>query len=1034
MILTSLVCLSVFCALSGCLFVVATRMYAQACGVSGRVATSSAYLLEAAGSGAGGILASAVLLRFCGSYQIAAVVLLLNLCMAAILLLPRRRIRVISTALALAVLAGFLCVAVTPWLEESSQRRLWRGFHLLESRDSIYGKLAVTETGDIRSLYDNGLILASAPDESAAEEAVHYALLEHPAPRHVLLIGGGVNGSIAQALKHPTIERIDYVELDPALVSIARQFFPVQSASFSDPRVHAHYADGRHYLKTTGEKFDVIVVNVPDPQTAQLNRFYTREFFASARGHLAPGGVLALQLRSSEDYISPDLAAFLRCIQHTLRQVFPQIAVIPGETLHFFAAMQPGVLTENPQTLITRLQARHLATHYVREYFLPFRMMPDRMAQVHEQLQPLPETPVNRDFAPIAYYFSVELWSAQFHSAYTRWFRAAAQRSFGSVLTWSCTLLLLLAILLASRPVGEKRARASAAFCVAATGFTLMAQQIFLLLLFQSVYGYVYHQLAVLIAMFMAGIALGSWLAIRQIASGIDGGLMATAASIQFFLAASVPALMLLIALLAQTSGGSATLLTAQFVFPLLAALSGMLGGYQFPVATEIYLRDGSAQRGLGTLYALDLLGGCVGALLLSGYLIRLLQEFLPVPAFFRRHLRKQEAFVVAILHQQAVLPNLDLPDIGYTPQRREHRNFVFKQAQLRCGNWPEAGIAQCREGCRVAHCHIERLASRGVTDAAAQLSLLLQGHKSAALLVERAAGTVGDLVRLSRAHCLVDRLARQGEQLIFVAGAQRERLLCTLLFLAFQQQDRAVSHNAGVVASGVARVGILQQLNLVSSHALGSDHRRHDGRSATGFPDAHRKIARHTEVVPLLQRGQRFMVLCNCLIVSVVVRQIRAGKDESVAAVNHLGQRYAQSAAALVALVAHDNGHELEAAQHTLQPGQFDFDRMLGPLRSGYMAAAGELDARVHLGQLLRECLVHDDVAERRRISVTVKHRSKVEGLVVRGRDHDHARILSSPQRGVGVGCDGSGVRISGMRRDDSNNRVGDLRRRGVR
>jgi predicted membrane-bound spermidine synthase len=63
-------------------------------------------------------------------------------------------------------------------------------------------------------------------------------------------------------------------------------------------------------------------------------------------------------------------------------------------------------------------------------------------------------------------------------------------------------------------------------------------------------------------------------------------------------------------------------LLTAQLVFPLLAALSGTLGGYQFPVATEIYLRDGSARCGLGTLYALDLLGGCAGALLLSGYLI----------------------------------------------------------------------------------------------------------------------------------------------------------------------------------------------------------------------------------------------------------------------------------------------------------------------------------------------------------------------------------------------------------------------------
>jgi spermidine synthase len=93
------------------------------------------------------------------------------------------------------------------------------------SRDSIYGNLAVIETGNIRSIYDNGVILASAPDENAAEEAVHYALLEHPAPRQILLIGGGVNGSIAQALKHPTVERIDYAELDPALIDLARQFF-----------------------------------------------------------------------------------------------------------------------------------------------------------------------------------------------------------------------------------------------------------------------------------------------------------------------------------------------------------------------------------------------------------------------------------------------------------------------------------------------------------------------------------------------------------------------------------------------------------------------------------------------------------------------------------------------------------------------------------------------------------------------------------------------------------------------------------------
>jgi len=442
MLLTSLACLSLFCVVAGSLFVVATRMYQQECAVSARVAASSAYLLEAAGSAFGGILASIVLLRFLGSFQIATVVALLNLCMATVLLLRMSRKQLGTVTLAAALFAVplltiVLLIYVAPALDRSAQGHRWKGFHLVGSRDSIYGNLVVIETGNetgnreagnIRSIYDNGVILASAPDENAAEEAVHYALLEHPAPRRVLLIGGGVNGSVAQALKHPTVERVDYVELDPALIDMARQFFPAQSAPVvSDPRVHVHYADGRYflrnylrnYLETAGGTFDVIILNVPDPQTAQLNRFYTAEFFRSARDRLASGGLLALQLRSSEDYISPDLAEFLRCIHHTLRQVFPYVVAVPGETIHFFAATRPDVLTDNPQTLIGRLQERNLKTQYVREYFIPFRMMPDRMEQVREQLRPLPSTPVNRDFEPIAYYFDVVLWSTQFKLGYS---------------------------------------------------------------------------------------------------------------------------------------------------------------------------------------------------------------------------------------------------------------------------------------------------------------------------------------------------------------------------------------------------------------------------------------------------------------------------------------------------------------------------------------------------------------------------------------------------------------------------------------
>jgi spermidine synthase len=653
MLLTSLICLSVFCILSGYLFVVATRLYAQMSaqtsaqtyererGVSLWVASSSAYLFEAAGSALGGILASVVLLRFLESFQIATIVALLNLCMAAILLFEADRKRVSAIALVGICLAIPLLVYVAPSLDRSSQARLWRGFHLLESRNSIYGNLAVIETGNIRSIYDNGVILANVPDEAAAEEAVHYALLEHPAPKKILLIGGGANGSVVQVLKHPTVERIDYVELDPTLIDTARQLFPAQSAPFiSDPRVHIHYADGRLYLKTSRDQFDVIILDLPDPQTAQLNRFYTAEFFSSAGEHLMPGGLLALQLRASEDYISPERAEFLRCIQRTLGEVFPYVLAIPGESFHFFGALRPDLLNDNPlsrdpltndpQVLIARLKARNLQTLYVREYFIPFRMMPDRMAQVHELLQPLPTTPVNRDFEPIAYYFDIVLWSTQFKLGYSRWFQAATHIGFARIVAGALAILLGVAILLASVP-RARRSRASAAYCMAATGFTLMALQIFLLLGFQSVYGYVYHQLAILIAMFMAGIALGSWLGIRRVRSSERSPSPSPSpfrvmAATQFLLAVSGPALILLIRLLSRISSGPATLVAAQFVFPALAVLGGMLGGYQFPIATEIYLGNGgrkaSAGTGVGVLYAIDLFGGCVGALLLSTYLV----------------------------------------------------------------------------------------------------------------------------------------------------------------------------------------------------------------------------------------------------------------------------------------------------------------------------------------------------------------------------------------------------------------------------
>jgi spermidine synthase len=625
MIFTSLLVLSAFCLVSGGLFAAGSQLYAREVGTSTPAGTSRVYLLEAVGSGLGGMLASLVLIRYFQPFEIAALLSLLNFLGATSLTvrskLPRRA--ALGTLLAIFV---FLVFPIgCRWLEQTSLGRLWRGYHLIATRNSVYGNLAVVQTEGIRSLFENGLVSFNVPDPLAAEEAVHFALLQHASPKSLLLVGGGVNGSLAQALQHSSLERIDYVELDPTILALAQEFFPAESAPIRlDPRVRVHNTDGRLFLKTTDLKFDVVIVNLPDPQTAQLNRFYTLEFFREVANKLTPSGVFSFQLKGAEDYISPELGEFLRCIHKTLQEVFPEVMAIPGDTIHFFASPQVGALTVDSGELIARLRARHIRTSYLREYYLPYRMMPDRMLDLESQLRPQADTRANHDFAPVAYYFDVALWSTRFNRAYRRIFETMGHLRFGPLLASLALTLVGLAACVRWLPMIQDRLRTSAGFCVAAMGFTLIGLEMLLLLGFQAIYGYVYQQLAIIIAGFMVGMALGSWWGLRPASSEVRAtGDIRVLVVLQFLAATSSLFLYLLLHTLAAAKKLPAIFLVSQVIFPLLAVLCGLLGGYQFPIASRIFFARSKGNAGSpGTVYALDLAGACLGALLLSSYLV----------------------------------------------------------------------------------------------------------------------------------------------------------------------------------------------------------------------------------------------------------------------------------------------------------------------------------------------------------------------------------------------------------------------------
>jgi spermidine synthase len=623
MFLISLAVLSFFCVLSGWLFAAGSRLFAEDVNTPMAESTGTVYLLEAIGSGVGGILASLLLIRYFTSLEIALFLSLLNLLAAVTMTLPSTVHRSAIAAALLGVFASLIIPAGSEKLEAISLAWLWRGFHLVATRNSVYGNLAVVETEGSRSTFENGRVIFNVPDPAAAEEAVHYALLEHPSPKNVLLIGGGVNGSIREALKHPSLQRLDYVELDPAIIELARQYFPKEWAPIAaDPRVHVYNLDGRPFLKTANFRYDVIIVNLPDPQTAQLNRFYTLEFFQEAAQKLARGGILSFQLTASENYISPELSEFLRCVNKTLREVFPDVTAIPGDTVHFFASNQAGLVTD-PQDLLARLRSRRIQTSYVREYYVPFRMMPDRMADLESHIRPQSDTRINRDFAPVAYYFDAALWSARFSGSYRRLFRSVAHVSFGG-LAGGIVALAALAVVAGWRSPPRHRRQTSAGLSVAAMGFTLIGLEMLILLAFQAIYGYVYHQLAIVIAGFMVGTAVGSWWTLRRAAIGgpVNRRDMRSLALLQALAALSPLVLYLLFRLLALIQNPGGLFLASQIVFPILALCCGLLGGLQFPLASRIFFGSRQRTRGPGTLYAIDLVGSCAAAAVFSVYLI----------------------------------------------------------------------------------------------------------------------------------------------------------------------------------------------------------------------------------------------------------------------------------------------------------------------------------------------------------------------------------------------------------------------------
>lgn len=578
-VVVCLVLLAPYCLLIGYLLALASALAPAGKEARG---IGEVYFLDSVGGVVAGLAFSFFLVIWLNHFQILYVSAALNvLGIALAAWQSRRRLLLVAS-----VVSGVLLIAIVAlWdLEDYSARLLYRPQTIVFRGNSPYGSVVVTETAGQYNFLESGVAWFSTHNLEAVEETVHYAMAQRPLARRVLLVSGGISGTARELLKYPA--HVDYVELDPLVLQAAREFLP---ESLADPRIEVINTDGRLYLRQTDRRYDVILVDMPDPSTSQINRFYTREFFAEAKRRLTEHGVLAFALGRYENRISGDLARTVAVAHKTLAEQFANVLVIPTARLRFLAS--DGPLTTE---IAARLEAHRIPVRLMDRHYLRAVLAPDRRDDVARVLDA--DAPANRDFSPILYYYHLRYWMRQFDVR------------FG--LLEGVLLIVLLVFLARLRAVS---------LAVFSSGFAASALEVVLLMGFQILFGSVYHRVGLIVTMFMLGLAIGSFLMNRVLPRRSRRDLVVLEIAIALVAAGLPP---LLAGIGAFTTSGVWTLVCQGAIYSL-TLLIAMLTGFVFPLAAKLDFQGlaSTASR----LYTADYLGAALGALLVSTLLIPLI-------------------------------------------------------------------------------------------------------------------------------------------------------------------------------------------------------------------------------------------------------------------------------------------------------------------------------------------------------------------------------------------------------------------------
>ena len=571
----------------------------------------------------GGLLMTFLLIQYLNSFEIAFILSLTNTLISTFLLWPKSRLskdafrRVLRT---LSILLSFLfAYGLLPQtsnsIHQSSIRSQWPNLNVIDNENSIYGNITVTQRGEQFTFFTNGVpsITTPVPDIAGIEDFVHFPMLFHEKPESVLILSGGAGGMIHEILKYP-VKHVDYVELDPLLLKLIQKFpTPLTQSELADRRVRIHYTDGRFFIKKTQERFDIILIGIPAPQELQTNRLFSSEFFSMAREKMEADGIIVLTLPGSLTYMSPELRDLNGCILDTLRTVFRSVRIIPGDANLYLVSNSNQLEKVTTGEIIKRLEERKIQTRLFTKGYLEFRLN-ERWMKWFLQSMKRKGIQINSDFRPVGVFISLSYWNALFSPYLTGVFRWFEGLSFQISIVFMTLFTLLAGAIFMKRP---HLSRLCIPYVIFTTGLAGMIFNLAVIFSFQTFYGYLYRQIGLLIAIFMLGVALGSFTMTRHLDRMEKGSSLFLKTEIGIIIFSCL--FPFVFSIPSRYFEGTVISLLIYPVFLVMSFLSGAWIGLQFPLATKIYL--GTSPKGetfghtAGLLYGADLLGGFLGGL-----------------------------------------------------------------------------------------------------------------------------------------------------------------------------------------------------------------------------------------------------------------------------------------------------------------------------------------------------------------------------------------------------------------------------------